>query len=65
MIYILIFFLSSYLMVATSYTFEAVINKDTINEHPYLVAPAFFWCLLICWFYFPFDLGQKLFKKLS
>lgn len=59
------FLLASYLMMAAAYTFEAVINKDKINEHPYLIQLAFIWCLLICWFYFPFDAGMKFYKKLN
>lgn len=65
MIYILIFFFASYLMMATAYTFEGLMDKDKIIEYPYLVPFAFIWCLLICWFYFPFDVGMKFYKKIS
>ena len=65
MINILYFFLASYLMMASSYTFESFIDKDKFKEYWYFIPFVFFWCLVICWIYFPFDLGQKLFKKLS
>lgn len=52
-------------MMATAYTFEALIDKDKIIEYPYLVPFTFLWCLLICWFYFPFDVGMKFYKKIS
>lgn len=65
MIEITVFFLVLYLILACFYTFEAVINKDKINEHCYAAPIALFWCLLICWFYFPCDIGPKLYKKLN
>ena len=65
MISILVFLFASYIMLAFSYTFEALMNKEECVKYWYLALPAIIWCVLISWFYFPCDLGAKLYKKLS
>jgi hypothetical protein len=65
MISISSFFLVSYLMMAGCYTFEAAINKDKLNKYWYMLPFVVCWCLLMCWFYFPCEVGFKLYKKLN
>jgi hypothetical protein len=62
---ILIFLCASYVMLAFSYTLEATINKDVCIKYWYLVPLVIIWCVVISWFYFPNDLGAKLYKKLN
>lgn len=52
-------------MLAFSYTLEAFMNKEACIKHWYFALLALIWCVLISWFYFPCDLGVKLYKKLS
>lgn len=61
---ILFFFFASYVMLAFSYTIEAVQNAEACIKHWYIALFAFIWCILIFWIYFPCDLGMKLYKKL-
>lgn len=65
MISILVFLYVSYIMLALSYTLEAILNKEACKKYWYLALLSIIWCVLISWFYFPCDLGQKLYKKLS
>lgn len=68
MFQILVILYASYISLAFSYTLEAVLNKelkDTCTKYWYLVPLVIIWCALICLFYFPNDLGAKLYKKLS
>lgn len=60
---ILLFFFASYIMIAFSYTLEVVLNKEECIKHWYIALFAIIWCVLIGWFYFPCDLGAKLYKK--
>lgn len=65
MIPISVILYASYISLAFSYTIEAFLNKDTYVKYWYLTPLAIIWCALICLFYFPSDLGAKLYKKLS
>ena len=69
MIGIIYFLFASYIMMAVSYTIESWVNIKNITKYWYLIPFALFWylliCLLICWFYFPCDVGLKLYKKLK
>lgn len=65
MIEITSFFLASYLVMASLYTFESVINNDKINKHWYLAPFILVVCLFFSWIYFPYDIGPKLYKKLN
>lgn len=58
-----LFFFASYIMLACSYTFEEFLNKEECKKYWYIALFAFIWCLLICWIYFPCDLGSKLYKN--
>lgn len=58
-----IFLLVSYLMMASVYTFVSLIDKDKVKKYWYVAPFVFYWCLTICWFYFPINLGYKLSKK--
>jgi hypothetical protein len=62
---IISFLLASYLMIAVSYTLESWIDVNESVRYWYLLPFVFFWCLLICWVYFPCDVGFKLYKKLN
>ena len=59
------FLYSLYIMLALSYTLEAFSYKKACEKHWYIAFFAIIWCLLISWFYFPCDLGSKLYKKFS
>lgn len=65
MIIILFFLYVSYLILAFNYTVEALLNKEACRKYWYLTPLAIIWCILISWIYFPYDLGAKLYKKLS
>lgn len=65
MITILLFLCTSYIMLALSYTLEAFMNKETCIKYWYIALFSIIWCVLISWFYFPCDLGAKLYKKLK
>ena len=65
MVSISVILYTAYISLAFSYTLEAVLNKDTYTKYWYLTPLAIIWCALICWFYFPSDLGAKLYKKLN
>lgn len=58
-----LFFYASYIMLACSYTLEAFLNKEACKKYWYLALFAIIWCVLISLFYFPCDLGSKLYKK--
>ena len=57
--------LVSYLIVASIYTFESVINKDKIKKYRYLAPFIILGYLFFSWFYFPYDIAPKLYKKLN
>ena len=57
--------LVSYLIVASIYTFESVINNNKIKKYRYLAPFIILVCLFFSWIYFPFDIGPKLYKKLN
>ena len=59
------FLLASYLVIASLYTFESVINNNKINKYWYLAPFVLLVCLFFCWIYFPYDIGPKLYKKLN
>jgi hypothetical protein len=65
MISILVFLYASYIMIALSYTLEAFLNKEACKKYWYLALFAIIWCVLISLFYFPCDLGAKLYNKLK
>lgn len=65
MIEITSFFLASYLVMASLYTFESVINNKIIKKYWYLAPFIIFGCLFFSWIYFPYDIGPKLYKKLN
>lgn len=54
-----------YLIMASIYTFESVINKDKISKYWYLMPFILIGCLFFSWFYFPYDVAPKLYKKLN
>lgn len=65
MISISVFLFAFYIMLALSYTLEAFMNKETCIKYWYIALFAIIWCVLISWFYFPCDLGSKLYNKLK
>lgn len=65
MISISSFFLASYFMMAVSYTVESWLDTKQCTRYWYLLPFALCWCLLICWIYFPCEVGFKLYKKLK
>lgn len=56
---------TSYIMLAFSYTLEAFSHRKACEKHWYIAFFTIIWCLLISWFYFPCDLGSKLYEKFS
>ena len=62
---ILILLYASYIMLAFSYTLEVFQDKEVCKKYWYIALLAFIWCFFIFWFYFPCDLGSKLYKKLK
>jgi hypothetical protein len=65
MISISVFLVASYLMMAMSYTITAWLDTEQCTRYWYLLPFSFGWCILICWFYFPCEVGLKLYKKLN
>lgn len=65
MIEITTFLLASYLMMAVSYTLATWLNATNITKYWYILPFDFCICLSVCWFYFPCDVGFKLYKKLN
>jgi hypothetical protein len=65
MIGISCFFLASYLMMALSYTIAAWLDAKQRTRYWYLLPFALGWCILICWFYFPCEVGFNLYEKLN
>ena len=65
MISIPIFLLASYLMLAGSYTIGSWLSMKQLDKYWYLFPFVLCWCLLICWFYFPCEVGYKLYKLLN
>jgi hypothetical protein len=65
MISILSFLLASYLMMALSYTIAAWLDAKQRTRYWYLLPFALGWCILICWFYFPCEVGFNLYEKLN
>lgn len=59
------FLVASYLTIALSYTIASWIDVKYITKYWYLLLLGFCWCLSVCWFYFPCDVGFKLYKKLN
>ena len=59
------FLLAAYLMMAVSYTIESLVDEKQCIRYWYLLPFVFCWCLFVCWFYFPCDVGFKLYKKLK
>lgn len=59
------FLLSSYLMMALSYTIASWIDAKQCVRHWYMLPFVLGWCISICWFYFPCEVGFKLYKKLN
>ena len=54
-----------YLIMASIYTFESIMNNDKIKKYWYLAPFVTLGCLFFSWFYFPYDIAPKLYKKLN
>ena len=60
-----VFLLSAYLIIASNYTLASLLDTLQYSKYWYLLPIALCGSLLLGWFYFPCDVGFKLYKKLN